>query len=136
MPRVISSLCLRDASCVEVCPVDCISPGEPVEEYPTFYIDPDACIDCGVCEVECPNLAIYEISELPTDFSADGGEVLSAPADTPGFTSPYDGEDHFGERVHLPATRVLNPGETVDLSPAAERNAAFYSEGPGYLTQG
>lgn len=135
MPRVITNLCLRDASCVEVCPVDCISPGDPVEEYPSFYIDPDACIDCGACEEECPNSAIFEISDLPEEFVADGGEILTAPADTHGFDLPYNGEDHFGDEVHLPATRVLNHGDLVDLSLSAERNASYYSEGPGYSTR-
>jgi len=135
MPRVITNLCLRDSSCVEVCPVDCISPGEPIEEYPTFYIDPDACIDCGACEVECPNSAIFELSEVPVDYEAEGGEILSAPQETEGFSEVNKGEDREGEPVLLPATRVLKPGEIVDLSGAIEINASFYSEGPGYTTQ-
>jgi ferredoxin len=135
MPRIITSLCLRDSSCVEVCPVDCISPGEPVEEYPTYYIDPDACIDCGACEAECPNSAIFELLEVPVDFEAEGGEILSAPHETKGFTDEYKGEDRNGETVHLLSTRILKPGEIVDLSDAIERNSAFYSEGPGYTTQ-
>lgn len=135
MPRVITNLCLRDSSCTEVCPVDCIAPGEPVEEYPTYYIDPDACIDCGACEEECPNSAIFEVSDLPIDYEADGGEILSATVDTPGFSVPYDGEDHNGDPVHLPATRLLTAGELVDLTAAEESNAAFFSDGPGYATQ-
>ncbi len=135
MPRVIANLCLRDASCVEVCPVDCISPGKPVELYPSYYIDPDACIDCGACEEECPNSAIFELSELPNEFTADGGEILTAPAGTPGFDKPYDGKNHKGEPVHIPATRILAAGETVDLTSAAENNAEFYRSGPGYSTQ-
>lgn len=135
MPRVITNLCLRDSSCVEVCPVDCISPGEPVEEYPTYYIDPDACIDCGACETECPNSAIFELSEVPVDFEAEGGEVLTALLDTPGFNDSYKGEDREGEIIQLPAARTLKAGEIVDLTDAIERNATFYSEGPGYSTQ-
>lgn len=135
MPRVITNLCLRDGSCAVVCPVDCISPGEPVEEYPSYYIDPDACIDCGACEIECPNSAIFEISDLPEAHIAEGGEVLTAPAGTPGFESPYSGEDRNGDPVYIPATRGLVTGETVDLTPAAENNAKFYTEGPGYSTQ-
>ena len=135
MPRVITNLCLRDSSCVEVCPVDCISPGEPVEEFPSYYIDPDACIDCGACEVECPNSAIFELSEVPVDFEAEGGEVLSAPAETKGFSDVYKGEDREGEPVLIPATRILKQGEIVDLTAAIENNASFYTEGPGYATQ-
>jgi len=135
MPRVITNLCLRDASCVEVCPVDCISPGEPVEEYPSYYIDPDACIDCGACEVECPNNAIFEESEVPANFIADGGELLTAPEGTSGFTEAYSGEDHHGDPVNIPATRELSAGESVNLTPAIENNANFYTKGPGYSTQ-
>ncbi|MCJ7518488.1 MAG: ferredoxin family protein [Anaerolineaceae bacterium] len=135
MPRVITNLCLRDSSCVEVCPVDCISPGEPVEEYPTYYIDPDACIDCGACETECPNSAIYELSEVPEDFEAEGGEVMSAALETEGFAEVYKGEDRDGEPVQIPATRILKAGEIVDLTGAIKRNAAFFTEGPGYSTQ-
>ena len=135
MPRVITNLCLRDSSCVEVCPVDCISPGEPIEEYPTYNIDPDACIDCGACETECPNSAIFELSEVPKEYEAEGGEVLLAPLETKGFNEIYKGEDRNGEPVQLPATRILKPGEIVDLTGAIEKNATFYTEGPGYSTQ-
>jgi len=135
MPRVITNLCLRDSSCVEICPVDCISPGEPIEEYPTFYIDPDACIDCGACEAECPNSAIFELLEVPADFEAEGGEIMSAPYETKGYTDIYKGEDRDGEPVRLLATRILKSGEIVDLTGAIEINATFYSEGPGYSTQ-
>ena len=131
MPRVITNLCLRDESCVEVCPVDCIYPGEPVEEYPTYFIDPDACIDCGICEKECPNSAIFEFSELPLDYEAEGGEVLTAPADTKDFPLSYDGENHYGDPVHIPATRILKPGEILDLTNSSEKNAAYFTEGPG-----
>ena len=135
MPRVITNLCLRDGSCVEVCPVDCISPGEPVGKYPSFYIDPDACIDCGICEVECPNFAIFEVDLVPEEYEADGGEILIAPAGTPGFEEVYEGENHTGKPIHLAATRTLDEGELVDLSKAVDNNAAFYSDGPGYSTQ-
>ena len=35
MTHVITSLCLRDNGCIDVCPVECISPGEPATEWPT-----------------------------------------------------------------------------------------------------
>lgn len=115
--------------------MDCISPGDPVEEYPTYYIDPDACIDCGACEAECPNSAIFEQSEVPDNYSASGGEVLSAVEGTPGFETPYEGENHDADIVKIPSTRILTAGESVDLTPAIENNANFYSKGPGYSTQ-
>ena len=135
MPRVITNLCLRDGSCVVVCPVDCISPGQPIEEYPTYYIDPDACIDCGACEEECPNSAIFEVSEVPSDYEAEGGEILTAPLDTAGFSDSFECENRDGESVKLPATRKLKAGEIVNLTNAIENNMSYFSEGPGYSTQ-
>jgi len=61
MAYVITEKCLgeRYATCVEVCPVDCIHPGEyQGEEF--MVIDPDACIDCSLCLPECPIDAIVE----------------------------------------------------------------------------
>ena len=42
------------SQCVEVCPVECIVPGPEDEGWPTYYIDPDTCIDCGICLQVCP----------------------------------------------------------------------------------
>ncbi len=48
--------------CVEVCPVDCFHEG------PNFLvIDPDECIDCTLCEPECPAEAIFSEHDLPAD---------------------------------------------------------------------
>ena len=46
---------VRDGACVDVCPVECIIGGQPEDEWPWFYIDPDTCIDCGLCEEACPS---------------------------------------------------------------------------------
>ncbi len=68
MTHVIFDLCIRDGACVEVCPVECIVPGEPEEQWPWFYIDPDTCIDCGACVPECPVDAIRPEEDLGTEF--------------------------------------------------------------------
>ena len=49
--------------CVEVCPVDCFYEGENM-----LVIHPDECIDCGVCEPECPVDAIYDEDEVPDEY--------------------------------------------------------------------
>ena len=53
--RSISVACMHcsDAPCTAVCPVDCFYEGENM-----LVINPDECIDCGVCEPECPEDAI------------------------------------------------------------------------------
>ncbi|PJE05999.1 FAD-dependent oxidoreductase [Mycobacterium sp.] len=69
MAYVITQNCCKDASCVPVCPVDCIRP-DPAGEFadaPMLYIDPVACIDCGACMEECPVGAIYYEEDLPAD---------------------------------------------------------------------
>lgn len=55
MPYVVTENCIRCkyTDCVEVCPVDCFYEGENM-----LVINPDECIDCGVCEPECPAEAI------------------------------------------------------------------------------
>jgi ferredoxin len=60
MPYVITEACIntKDRACVDVCPVDCIYEGEN-----QLFIHPDECIDCGVCEPECPVDAIKPDSE-------------------------------------------------------------------------
>jgi ferredoxin/flavodoxin---NADP+ reductase len=68
MAYVITQTCCKDASCVHVCPVDCIRPIETTEDRSQpqmLYIDPDTCVDCGACEVECPVGAIYYEDDLP-----------------------------------------------------------------------
>jgi ferredoxin len=63
-----------DQACVEVCPVDCIYAygGEDAEEFPNqLYIDPEECINCGVCEPECPWEAIFEDEQVPEVFEED-----------------------------------------------------------------
>ncbi|MEM7081223.1 MAG: ferredoxin FdxA [Pseudomonadota bacterium] len=62
MTFVVTENCIKCkyTDCVEVCPVDCFHEG------PNFLvIDPDECIDCTLCEPECPAEAIYSDDELP-----------------------------------------------------------------------
>ncbi len=64
MTFVITENCIKCkyTDCVEVCPVDCFHEG------PNFLvIDPDECIDCALCEPECPINAIYSEDDLPAD---------------------------------------------------------------------
>lgn len=61
MTYVITGGCCNDASCVDVCPVDCIHPGPAEPGFAAaemLYIDPKSCIDCGACVDVCPVGAI------------------------------------------------------------------------------
>jgi ferredoxin len=65
MPYVIGATCIdvKDRSCVEVCPVDCI-----FEAGRMYVVDPVLCIDCSACLLECPVDAILPEEELPEDW--------------------------------------------------------------------
>ena len=73
MTYVIAEPCVgvKDASCVEVCPVDCIhpAPDEPGHaEIEQLFIDPDECIDCDACVEACPVDAIFAEDQLPPEW--------------------------------------------------------------------
>ncbi|GAA1932104.1 FAD-dependent oxidoreductase [Nocardioides lentus] len=98
MAHVITQNCCKDATCVSVCPVNCIHPG-PTEaghhEAPMLYIDADACIDCGACVDACPidavvpadSLAPAEVvyADVNRDFYADRRPVAQRPEGSPLF---------------------------------------------------
>jgi ferredoxin len=66
MTFVVTDVCIKCkyTDCVEVCPVDCFYEGETM-----LVIHPDECIDCGVCEPECPIDAIVpDIDPKAADF--------------------------------------------------------------------
>ena len=68
MTFVVTDNCIncKYTDCVEVCPVDCFYEG------PNFLvIHPDECIDCALCEPECPANAIFSEDEVP-----EGQEVF------------------------------------------------------------
>ena len=74
MPHIICEPCIgtKDTSCVEVCPVDCIHPTADEPEYADaeqLYIDPDTCIDCGLCVDECPVKAILPEEDVPPEWT-------------------------------------------------------------------
>lgn len=121
MSHIITSLCLRDGGCVEVCPVECISPGSPVENRPTYFIDPGSCIDCGACVPECPYNAIYPENEVPGAYKAKGGEYINQL----GLSGRYTGSNHKGKVVNLETVRQLTKGELVDLLPAIKLNYSY-----------
>ncbi|TFC70952.1 ferredoxin--NADP(+) reductase [Cryobacterium sp. TMS1-20-1] len=71
MTYVIAKGCCNDASCISVCPVDCIRPRPGDPEFMTaeqLYIDPSTCIDCSACVTACPVSAIYDENDMPEEF--------------------------------------------------------------------
>lgn len=97
----------KHTDCVEVCPVDCFYEGENF-----LVINPDECIDCGVCEPECPVNAIVPDNALDAEQSIRWEEInrkysviwpvitkkKDAPADAEDWDNvPNKFEDHFSE---------------------------------------
>jgi ferredoxin len=65
MTYVIAEPCIdvKDKSCIEECPVDCIYEGDRM-----LYIHPDECVDCGACEPVCPVEAIFYEDDVPAQW--------------------------------------------------------------------
>ena len=74
MAYVITHPCIgvKDTACVTVCPIDCIHPTKAeagCEVADMLYIDPEPCIDCGLCAEECPVQAIFHEDDVPAEWS-------------------------------------------------------------------
>jgi len=98
MTFVVTENCIKCKymDCVEVCPVDCFHAG------PNFLvIDPDECIDCTLCEPECPANAIYSEEELPAgqeQFLALNAELARQwPVISERGTPPADAKEWDGK---------------------------------------
>ena len=98
MAFIVGENCIKCKfmDCVEVCPVDCFYEG------PNFLvIDPDECIDCALCEPECPAEAIFEEDDVPADqqhfieLNAELAEVW--PNITEMKDAPEDADDWNGK---------------------------------------
>jgi len=97
---------LKDKSCMEECPVDCIYEGGRM-----LYIQPDECVDCGACEPVCPVEAIYFEDDVPEqwrDFAKVNSEFF-AELGSPGGA----GKLGLINRDH-PITAALPPQEHED----------------------
>jgi ferredoxin len=96
MAYVVTEACIRCKymDCVEVCPVDCFYEGETM-----LVINPNECIDCGVCEPECPAEAIVPDTEPGIEKWQELNATFSAqwPNITVKKPSPPDADEHKGE---------------------------------------
>ena len=96
MTYVVTDACIRCKymDCVEVCPVDCFYEGEVM-----LVINPDECIDCGVCEPECPAEAILPDTERGLDEWLELNATYSArwPNITRKKAPPPDADERNGE---------------------------------------
>ena len=75
MAYVIAQPCIgvKDGACVVVCPMDCIHPrpdSPDFTEADQLFIEPGACIDCGLCVGECPVGAIFHEADVPAEWAS------------------------------------------------------------------
>ena len=94
MTFVVTEKCIKCKymDCVEVCPVDCFHEGPNM-----LVIDPEECIDCTLCEPECPVEAIMSEDEVPAgqaQFTQLNAELSKAwPVITEAGTPPKDADE-------------------------------------------
>ena len=109
MTYVVTDNCIKCKymDCVEVCPVDCFYEGENM-----LVIHPDECIDCGVCEPECPAEAIKPDTEPGLESWLAQYRICRQVAEhhgqegRPGDAKEFDGVEGKLEKYFSP-----NPGE-------------------------
>ena len=95
MTYVVTDACIhcKFTDCVTVCPVDCFYEGENM-----LVIHPDECIDCGVCEPECPADAIRADTAPDTDqwvaFNLKYAKIW--PVITEAIPAPEAAKNHVG----------------------------------------
>jgi ferredoxin len=109
MSYVVTEACIKCKymDCVEVCPVDCFHEGENM-----LVIHPDDCIDCGVCEPECP------IDAISSDGVADADRWLEVNRQ---YASQWP-----------KVTRKINPAPDPDQwKDVGDKFDLFFSERPG-----
>jgi ferredoxin len=106
MTYAVTDNCIRCKymDCVEVCPVDCFYEGETM-----LVINPDECIDCGVCEPECPAEAIKPDTQPDLDswLALNAKYAKEWPNITAKGTPPADAKDWDGVADKL--QKAFNP---------------------------
>ena len=112
MTYVVTEACIKCkyTDCVEVCPVDCFYEGENM-----LVINPDECIDCGVCEPECPAEAILPDTEdgMEKWASFNRDYAVQWPNLTRKLDAPPDADEWKGVADKLDKHFSPNPGKGV-----------------------
>lgn len=110
MTYVVTEACIKCKyqDCIEVCPVDCFYVGENM-----LVIHPDECIDCGVCEPECPAEAILPDTESEAEKWLELNREYSEkwPNITRKGEPPEDADDWDGVEGKFEKYFSPNPGQ-------------------------
>ena len=130
MTYIVNDNCIKCKymDCVEVCPVDCFYEGENM-----LVIHPDECIDCGVCEPECPVDAIKPDTEPGVEkwLSINAEYAKAWPNITAKKTPPADAKDWEGVANKFEEHFSTNRAPAIEVSvPGA--GAASSAQQPAY----
>ena len=114
MTYIVNDACIKckHMDCVSVCPVDCFYEGENM-----LVINPDECIDCGVCEPECPADAILQDTSFSNQAEAIRWEEINREYSAlwPNITikreAPSDAEEWNGVPDKFETHFSKNPGK-------------------------
>ncbi|VVJ18285.1 Ferredoxin / Ferredoxin--NADP(+) reductase [Amycolatopsis camponoti] len=125
MAFAITQTCCADASCVTVCPVNCIHPTPDEPDFGTtdmLYVDPATCIDCGACADACPVDAIFPAGDLTGPLKVY--EEINAEF--------YAGRDVLAEATVAPNFHRWSPPEFGRVLPSdfAPLDVAVVGTGP------
>lgn len=116
MTYVVKGECVdcKHTTCVKVCPVDCFHEGEN-----TVVIDPEVCIDCAICEPECPVNAIVPDRKLETesdkkwlDFNTEMSKTwpvitkVKDPLPTYEQAAGYTDDENWSKVSRIPAKQI------------------------------
>ncbi len=96
MTYVVTESCIKCkyTDCVDVCPVDCFYEGENM-----LVINPDECIDCGVCEPECPIEAIKPEAEDNIEWQEINREYSSKWPNISARKKPLPEADEYKDKI-------------------------------------
>ncbi|MFE4693126.1 FAD-dependent oxidoreductase [Streptomyces sp. NPDC056749] len=114
MTYAITQTCCSDATCVSVCPVNCI---HPTPEEPDFgrtemlYIDPKSCIDCGACADACPVEAVFPVDSLPA------AQAQYGPVNAEYFAGREPSQDPAGPNFHAWGEPTFERSLSSDFAP-------------------
>jgi ferredoxin len=138
MTYVVTENCIKCKymDCVEVCPVDCFYAGENM-----LVIHPDECIDCGVCEPECPAKAIKPDTEpgledwleLNREYAAKWPNITGKelpPVDAKEWDGAPDKLAHFSPQPHEEHSGPNSPPSERAPGVAENGFAQLPKEGP------
>ncbi|MFE7422055.1 FAD-dependent oxidoreductase [Rhodococcus sp. NPDC057529] len=121
MAHINTRSCCNDASCIPVCPVNCI---HPTPDEPDFgktemlYIDPAGCVDCGACVAACPAAAITH--EFDLTAAQEPYRAINALWYEPPGRADYS-------RTPMPLTAQRWPGGRLRVAIVGSGPAAFYA---------